>query len=38
MGAATAGDALRLEGAVSIVEAADVKSLRFSVLVLLDGL
>lgn len=34
----TAGDALRLEGAVSIEEAAEVRSPRFSVLDLLDGL
>jgi hypothetical protein len=37
---ATTGDALRLVGAVSIDEAVDfdVRSLRFSVLVLLEGL
>jgi hypothetical protein len=37
-GAEIAGEALRLEGAVSVEEAVEVKSPRFNVLVLLDGL
>ena len=32
------GETLRVEGAVSIEEAVEVRSPRFSVLVLLDGL
>ena len=38
MGAEIAGEALRLEGAVSIEEALEVRSPRFNVLDLLDGL
>lgn len=38
MGAVIAGEALRLEGAVSMEEAAEVRSPRLKELVLLDGL
>lgn len=37
-GAEIAGEALRLEGAVSVEEAVEVRSPRFNMLVLLDGL